>query len=144
MSGLVFEANTRAPVSAPERADIACFVGFVRRTGAPVSPEIQQWLFEHGWSGEPAPWKAPSSALKELTDVPAPFERWNDFVRHFDWEGTYLGAAVRSFFAQGGRKCYVVRVEDPWVPGASRTVRAGRLQGLLRGTGKLFEATPWL
>ena len=27
---------------------------------------------------------------------------------------TTLGAAVRRFFLQGGRKCYVVRVGDPW------------------------------
>jgi hypothetical protein len=142
MSGLVFEANTRAPVSAPERADIACFVGFVRHSGAPVSLEIQQWLFEHGWSKEPAPWRTPSARLEHLTDLPAPFERWNDFARLFDWEGTYLGAAVRSFFAQGGRKCYVIRVGDPWEEGTGRTARAQRLQALLPGTGKLFEASP--
>jgi hypothetical protein len=131
MRGLVFEANARAPVSAPERADVACFVGFIRRTSAPASPEILQWLGEHGWEH--------SSSLKNL---PAPFERWNDFARLFHWEGTYLGAAVRSFFAQGGRKCYVVRVDDPWSTSAKRAERAPLLQKLLPGTGELFEASP--
>ncbi|HYO70665.1 MAG TPA: phage tail sheath protein [Archangium sp.] len=142
MSGLVFEANTRAPVSAPERADIACFVGFVRRSSAPVSPELQQWLFEQGWSQEPAPWKQPPDELVGLTDVPVPFERWDDFARHFDWEGTYLGAAVHSFFTQGGRKCYVVCLGAPWKPGADRESRATHLEALLPGIGELFEASP--
>lgn len=131
MRGLVFEANARAPVSAPERVDVACFVGFVRRASAPVSPEIQQWLIEQGWSH--------STSLK---NVPVPFERWNDFARHFLWEGTYLGAAVRSFFVQGGRKCYVIRVDEPWAEGATRATRATWLPKLLPGTAALFDASP--
>jgi hypothetical protein len=144
MSGLVFEVSTRAPVSAPERADIACFVGFVHhRPGAPVPLHLQQWLFEHGWSQQPAPWKAPvPERLATLEDVPVPIERWGDFARLFDWEGTYLGAAVRSFFAQGGRKCYVVRASQPWTPGANRQVRAPWLQKLLPGTDKNIQASP--
>ena len=27
---------------------------------------------------------------------------------------SYLGAAVRSFFARGGRRAMIVRVGDPW------------------------------
>ena len=134
MSGLVFEVDTRAPVSAPERADLACFVGFVRRVpGTPVPPDLQQWLVEHGWSAGP---------LSSLEDVPVPIERWSDFARLFDWEGTYLGAAVRSFFTQGGRKCYVVRVGDPWPALAPRAARAPLTGKLLPGLGALFEATP--
>ncbi len=134
MSGLVFEVNTRAPVSAPERADLACFVGFVRRRpGAPVPLDIQQWLIEHGWGGV---------GSVNLDDVPVPIERWNDFARLFDWEGTYLGAAVRSFFTQGGRKCYVVRVGNPPAEGASRAERALLVPRLLPGTGPLFDASP--
>jgi hypothetical protein len=131
MSGLVFQANARAPVSAPERADVACFVGFVRRSGAPVPPDIQQWLLEQGWGASPT-----------LEDIPVPIERWSDFARLFDWEGTYLGAAIRSFFAQGGRKCYVVRADDPWPTGANRKTRATWPHKLLPGTGELFEASP--
>jgi hypothetical protein len=143
MSGLVFEASARAPVSAPERADIACFVGFVRRRpGAPISPDIRQWLIEQGWTTPPTPWINPEDPLTPLKDVPVPIERWNDFARLFDWEGTYLGAAVCSFFAQGGRKCYVIRVGDTWKPGTSRQERLGRLERLLPGVGDLFEASP--
>ncbi|HEX5745284.1 MAG TPA: phage tail sheath protein [Archangium sp.] len=131
MNGLVFEANARAPVSAPERADVACFVGFVRRSGAPLPPEIQQWLLEQGW-GKPL----------ALDNVPVPIERWSDFARLFDSEGTYLGAAVRSFFAQGGRKCYVVRAAEPWPTKASRDLRATWPDKLLPGTGEQFEASP--
>lgn len=131
MNGLVFEANARAPVSAPERADVACFVGFVRRSGAPIPPELQQWLLEQGWGNPLA-----------LDNVPVPIERWSDFARLFDSEGTYLGAAVRSFFAQGGRKCYVVRAADPWPTEAGRDLRATWPDKLLPGTGELFEASP--
>jgi hypothetical protein len=71
-----------------------------------------------------------------------PIERWNDFARLFDWEGTYLGAAVYSFFAQGGRKCYVIRVGDTWKPGTSRQERLGRLERLLPGVDEFVEASP--
>ncbi|MCP3100755.1 phage tail sheath protein [Myxococcus sp. K15C18031901] len=134
MSGLVFEVNTRAPVSAPERADLACFVGFVRRVpGTPVPLDIQQWLVEHGWSSTPS---------SDLENVPVPIERWSDFARLFAWEGTYLGAAVRSFFTQGGRKCYVVRAGNPWPDDALRPARVLLAQTLLPGTEALFDASP--
>ena len=71
-----------------------------------------------------------------LLDVPVPLESWDAFTRLFcpemrrlDAEGArgmgYLAAAVRSFFEQGGRRCYVVRVGRPWgrllrVAGAGR------------------------
>ncbi len=143
MSGLVFEANARAPVSAPERADIACFVGFVRRrSGAPITAEIAQWLFEQGWTQAPTPRVNPLDRFTPLGNVPVPIERWDDFEQIFDWEGTYLGAAVRSFFAQGGRKCYVVRAGDPWPSGTPQAARAPWLEMLLPGTGELFAASP--
>lgn len=63
----------------------------------------------------------------ELRDLPVPIETWETFDAWFAWNvraidpdaatpscDTYLGAAVRSFFAQGGRLCYVVRLGDPW------------------------------
>ena len=47
---------------------------------------------------------------------------------------SYLGAAVRRFFAQGGRRAIVVRVGDPWpfmdaagTRAANRTARIARL-----------------
>jgi len=64
--------------------------------------------------------------LLELRDVPIPVDSWDIFDAVFAWDerpidasstaqcATMLGTAVRSFFAQGGRKCFVVRLGDPW------------------------------
>jgi uncharacterized protein len=41
---------------------------------------------------------------------------WNDFVSFFDTpvdDGTFLGPAVRAFFANGGARCYVCTVSRP-------------------------------
>jgi hypothetical protein len=87
-----------------------------------------------------------------------PIDSWEVFDHLFEWErrplndtgrfGTsYLGAAVRSFFAQGGRKCYVIRAGEPWVflsrppqgltPAEARLyarcVRVGHLRKLIPG-----------
>lgn len=136
MSTLVFESSARAPRSAPERADVACFVGLApRRPGTPVPADIQRWLAEQGWS---------SSDQALLADVPVPVERWETYTQLFEPAPatTYLGAAVRSFFAQGGRKCYVVRAGNPWPAGSSRTVRLSWLPKLLRGQGTQPAASP--
>ena len=46
---------------------------------------------------------------------------------------TYLGAAVRAFFGQGGRRCYVVRVGDPWALDAPRIGRIRAIDRLIPG-----------
>jgi hypothetical protein len=83
--------------------------------------------------------------VNDLLDLPAPIENWQQFEALYDWRdrtgsGTdgaaYLGAAVRSFFAQGGRKCYVVRAGDPWTLDA---VRADRVAAV----AKLIPGHPW-
>lgn len=68
----------------------------------------------------------PAVDLLELRDVPVPVDTWDVFDALFAWDDrpisegapdtcdTALGAALRSFFAQGGRKCFVVRLDDPW------------------------------
>ena len=95
MDGLSFVTVAPPVESDPARADIACFIGFVaRRSG-------------------------------DARDVPELIDAWDVFDALFAWDArpitaaggrcdTALGAAVRSFFAQGGRKCYVVRLGDPW------------------------------
>lgn len=83
------------------------------------------------------------TTIPDLTNLPIPIDTWDMFDQLFAWEqrvfdaqGTtghsYLGAAVRSFFAQGGRKCYVVRVGDPPLlePAAGQT-REDRLYTLM-------------
>ena len=55
-----------------------------------------------------------------FSDIPIPIENYAGFTSLFDPGGStqsfgtdYMSAAVRSFFAQGGRRCYVVRMDDP-------------------------------
>lgn len=156
MIGLHFEAQAPVIVSDPNRTDIACFIGFVARRDTPVTPAIVQWLEARDWM-LPERGRAPLSAL---LDVPVPIDTWDVFDQLFAWDqrpldGTgriatsYLGAAVRSFFAQGGRKCYVVRVGAPWallVPpetdGTREVRRFDRLNQLMPGYPLRSEASP--
>lgn len=140
MLGLEFESQApRAPAS-PQRADVACFVGFVARRASPVPAVIQEALREAGLGDV--------QADDPLQDVPVPIEGFEAFDALFDWERrplgpgagppyceTYLGAAVRAFFEQGGRQCWVVRVGDPWPYAAPRTpaLRTAWIDALVPG-----------
>ncbi len=121
MSALLFRDAQPARTTAPHRADVACFIGFVaRRAATPLPGRLKSWLQEHGWRarGEPV---ADDDALLH---VPVPLDSFEAFDRLFAWETrppqphafpftSWLGAAVRSFFRQGGARCFVVRVGDP-------------------------------
>lgn len=125
MYGLEFQVSRGAPDAAPTRADVVCFIGFVaRRThrgrATALPPELKRWLAEHGWRADAA-----LVADDDLLHTPVPVESFEEFARLFAWEtrlaelpaadhATWLGAAVRSFFAQGGARCLVVRAGDPW------------------------------
>lgn len=135
MDGLSFIPATPRLGSDPARADIACFVGFVARRPAPprgpgesdkdylqrLPASLREWLREHDW--EPGRNGRTAEDLVDLKDLPVPIDTWDVFDALFAWDArpldssrhcdTLLGAAVRSFFAQGGRKCYVVRLGDP-------------------------------
>ncbi len=86
--------------------------------------------------------------------MPAPIDAWDDFDRLFAWDRrpidtggaqvatTYVGAAVRSFFAQGGRKCYVVRVGDPWPLSERPDDAAVRAADLIPGFPQNLAAFP--
>jgi Bacteriophage tail sheath protein len=143
-----FEVEPPVAPSAPNRTDVACFVGFVGTRGRPVPTLIRQWLVERGWlKGVGGTlWVPDEARVMALLDVPVPIESWAMFDRLFAWDRrpvderipprwatTYLGAAVRSFFAQGGRKCYVVRVGDPCVLTARAPTRRAQLGHLLPG-----------
>ncbi len=54
-------------------------------------------------------------------DVPVPVQSWRQFQANFgDFTGAgYLAYAVRAFFENGGRKCWVVRVASPTAASAS-------------------------
>ncbi|HYJ88315.1 MAG TPA: hypothetical protein VEW46_19780 [Pyrinomonadaceae bacterium] len=122
MNRLVFEHESPVVAADPNRADIACFVGFIAKRKTPAPAHVMGWLREQGWTSPAL--KRPN--VDDLLDVPVPIETWEVFDQLFQWDqrilsdsgqvgGTYMGAAVRSYFAQGGRKCYVVRVGDPWI-----------------------------
>lgn len=140
MRALTFEEEVPVVPSAPNRADVACFVGFVKRRRGPVPPGVRNWLDERGWMSPP--YRRTSAA--ELLDVPVPIDSWEAFVTLYEWEtrrtddprqlfASYMGAAVRSFFAQGGKRCYVVRVGDMWEPATCPLSRDGQLAALIPG-----------
>ena len=180
MNGLVFDTLVPTAPIDPNRADVACFVGFVARRKAdqrgatrvvPSSDAIRAglsalgsswpvfaWLDAAGWTRHPyedqnpQPWTRDHADLETLLDLPVPIEDWETFDRLFAWDErpivtssttdvkstallgtTTLGAAVRSFFVQGGRRCYVIRVGDPWSLDASLGVRQLAIGRLLPG-----------
>jgi Bacteriophage tail sheath protein len=150
--GLVFEDQATVPPSAPNRVDVACFVGFIGRRGGaeppPVPAPVRTWLEERGWLTPPYR----RTLAARLRDVPVPIDSWEAFDQLFAWESrrlaagrtgvTYLGAAVRSFFAQGGRRCYVVSVDEPWEPGDREGRRQERLATLIPGYPDSVTASP--
>ena len=165
---LVFETAAPALRTAPERADVACFVGFVaRRRGQPLPMSVRRQLIDAGWVH--GPWRKGADALEVLDNVPVVIDSWALFDRLFAWDerlvgrapdavsgapslcATYLGAAVRSFFARGGQRAVVVRVGDPWAFLESVSNRAAkrraRLARLIPGlndrdrVGEVFDPT---
>jgi uncharacterized protein len=120
MRGIAFTIAPEGRESAPNRADICCFSGFikVRKDGG--------------------------------ADEPVAITNWNAFDQQFAWEmrggaedgTTYLGAAVRSYFAQGGRRCYVVRAGDPLGPLALRKDRVAQIALLIPGYPRSFDPSP--
>lgn len=161
---LRFETELPVEAPAPNRMDVACFVGFVRPRAGASSAAVQGWLAEQGWLESPAGLRMPyaRASAATLLDVPVPIESWAVFDRLYAWDerpmegtdalaATYLGAAVRSFFAEGGRRCYVVRAGDDWpVPGgatvdtdeALAATRFARLQALVPGYPGSLAASP--
>jgi hypothetical protein len=94
------------------------------------------------------------TVVDELLDLPVPIDTWEMFDWLFTWEGrpideserqtctTYMGAAVRSFFSQGGRKCYVVRVGDPLPLTADRDTRQEQVAKIIPGHPVHFDPSP--
>lgn len=117
------EFQTAAPARThPLRSDVVCFMGYVaRRRGQPLPPAVLEQLRDSGW-----PERFGGDRLDTLWNLPVVVESWSAFDQLFAWElrpllqgssrfcTSYLGAAVRSFFASGGQRAVVVRVGDPW------------------------------
>jgi hypothetical protein len=65
-------------------------------------------------------------ARKGPRDIPIPVESWRQFQAYFgDFTGSgYLAYAVRGFFENGGRRCWVVRVASSAATSASTVLRS--------------------
>jgi hypothetical protein len=141
MSRVIFGIEPAAPRSDTGRADVACCVGLARvLTGATLSGGVMAWLHSLGYS---------ATQVASLTNVPIPIETYAAFTALFD-DGSsakgfgtdYLAAAMRSFFAQGGRKCYLVRVDDPITDtdfAAQKTLKLQSVLGAAQFPGALPE-----
>lgn len=135
MSRVVFEDQRATQAIDPGRADVALFVGLARYVATAIPPSVQDWLKARGWTDGPY-----ARPLDELMDVPVPIEAWTGFTALFDPGGSaassgtdYLAAAVRSFFSQGGKRCYVVRMGDPVTAADDLNARHAVLDTLLPG-----------
>lgn len=124
-------------------------------------PWLRRWLHAEGWVRADRPVNE-AAELDELLDLPVPIDRFETFSQLFAWDhrpvgegarervaDTYLGAAVRAFFAQGGRLCYVARVGDVWpvptTPAQSRALareRVARVEALIPGALHNVGASP--
>ena len=130
---LVFTTAAPPGGPAPNRTDIAFFVGYVaRRRGVPLPATVVSELELGGWKN--GPWARSETMLQSALQLPVTIDSWDVFDALFAWEArpmfgatspqardsgdvrcaTYLGAALRSFFANGGRRAVVVRAGDPW------------------------------
>lgn len=138
MSRVAFDNARPVAESDPARTDIACFVGLARVTGTALPAAIEDWLQTHGWTDGPLA----RSTDPPFADIPIPIETYATFTSLFDPGGSvssygtdYLATAVRSFFAQGGRRCYIVRMGDPVAPGDDAVAQNG-----LSGKGQKLAA----
>jgi uncharacterized protein len=129
MPSLSFQEAQPVAAVSPHRADIVCFIGFVSRRPGSLPGSLKEWLQDNGWR----PRGTAVSDDDPLLHTPVPVESFEVFDRLFAWEKrpaaaggfahpTWLGAAVRSFFRQGGARCFVVRTGEPW---AYQAVPAG-------------------
>ncbi len=153
MKGLVFEPPAPQHQSAPNRTDVVCFIGLVNVRGGELPADLMAWLQQQGWWAT-----AQTAAVRDggdtLTDVPVPIDSWERFDQLFAWNerpyganvvgATYLGAAVRSFFAQGGRRCFVIRRRDALAYDADRSRRDAALRDLIpRATVARYRRADW-
>ena len=145
MFGLSFQSTPAIETAHPARADVVLFIGWTtRRAGAKLPRTLADWL--HARRHLPAEAFAGTAWQDDaLLDVPVPIDTWSHFDALFDWHARpvgdvaaarcddYLGLAVRAFFANGGRKAYVLRLGEPWpvLPQIEGGARAERFAQLL-------------
>lgn len=124
MKGLSFQVQKTIQPGSPNRMDIACFVGLVNLRPDAPRDDIDEWLYHQSWMHSAEGYAASyhRESAHQLLDVPVPIDSWERFDQLFAWDkrqftgqttgACYLASAVRSFFTQGGRFCYVIRVAD--------------------------------
>lgn len=154
MKGLLFEALSPQADAAPNRTDVACFIGFAKVREIDTPAALTEWLQHEGWWATDTA-VGEQAGTESLYDVPVPVHSWEQFVQLFAWDqrsytdeatrgATYLGAAVRSFFAQGGRKCFVISLGAPVALGATRAVRDAMLLQLVpHYSGQRSRRSEW-
>lgn len=154
MRGLNFQIQKPVVTNSPNRMDIACFVGLIELREDPPRDDINQWLFQQSWRNLAKGFSATFHRVsaEQLLDIPVPIESWERFSQLFNWDqrqftaditgAGYLAMAVHSFFAQGGRKCYVVRVDDPLPLAATATQREAKIGKLLPGYDGSTSSNP--
>lgn len=164
LRGLQFEPWVAPVQHWRNRMDVACFIGFARRRAdTRLPPSLLQWWREDGWIDAPGQRASAvdSSGVEDVVGgidhLPVPIDDWSMFERSFEVRSLplaappepripgYLAAAVRSFFAQGGRRCIVVPIEHPgdlWLrsSAADRLAALGRLLPELAGDAAAIEA----
>lgn len=108
----------------PSRADVAAFAGFVGRRPGRLPDSVRAALEAAGWAGK-GPFARSSAAVEALLDVPVAVTSWDAFDALYAWDerpltkgsartlACPLGLAVRSFFAEGGIKAWIIRAGDP-------------------------------
>ncbi|WP_418320171.1 phage tail sheath C-terminal domain-containing protein [Piscinibacter sakaiensis] len=149
MFGLSFESAAAVEAAHPARADIALFVGWTtRRASAKLPRPVAEWLHARRHLAQDA-FATDAWQDDALLNLPLPIDSWAVFETLFDWHARpvggsagercddYLGLALRAFFANGGRKAYVLRLGDPWpvTPQVSGSEREARLAQLLPPAG---------
>lgn len=123
-------ATAAPPGPSPDRADVALFVGAVtRRRDAQARPSAlpdtlaSWWDQTQGWWERERRARQPRHDRSHLLNLPVPITGWSEFEALFVVDRAVVGpaglrvacplaAAVRAFFAGGGRRCYVVRTGD--------------------------------
>jgi hypothetical protein len=139
-AGVTFETRATGSTNAPQRTDIAAFVGFVSLRPGPVPASVLATWERMGWSAtgpHPLPILLESPGSLEWLDS------WVTTPEGLRWEG-YLTGAVRDFFRQGGRRCWVIPAGPPRAPTEDPVEVAEGLDALLPGSFGGPEATPAL
>jgi hypothetical protein len=156
--------RARLPQERPRRQPVSPADLFTEVLALWTSRALVDWWIDYGYLDPVS--AIPAVDLLELRDVPVPIDTWEAFDAYFAWENrpmtaaadrcdATLGVTVRSFFAQGGRKCYVIRLGDPRPALRDHDVRDASVDTFLppahelspmnraswRGVGHLFALT---